>query len=368
MINHLSPRERVLLAVSHQETDRVPVDFLATAEAMERLQRFTGIKEEEALLKYLGIDLRHPRQIYKGPTIQRHDDGSWSDPWGVRRRSVPHEGGSYEEIVEHPLADLDDPSTLSRYPWPSPKWWDAEALRDEIQSLDQDVPFAIALEEFGDPGGIFEIAWYLRGMEQFLIDMIERPVLVFEIMSYVTDFYVGMLEQVMATAGDRVDFIWTSDDIAHQHGPLFSTETWSDLIAPHHERLNRRVHELGSRVLYHSCGAVRPFIPDLMKIGVDVLDVLQFSADGMDPVELKDSFGQQLSFHGGMDVQGLLPFGTVEEVRRTARERIDVLGEQGGYILSPTHNIQIDTPPENILAMYEEAGSLKTGGTVIGNR
>ena len=110
--------------------------------------------------------------------------------------------------------------------------------------------------------------------------------------------------------------------------------------------------------MYHSCGAVRSFIPGLIEIGVDVLDVLQFSADGMDPREIKESFGTRLSFHGGMDVQNLLPFGTREEVRRTTRERIGTLARHGGYILSPTHNIQVDTPPENIIAMYEEAGSL----------
>jgi uroporphyrinogen decarboxylase len=111
--------------------------------------------------------------------------------------------------------------------------------------------------------------------------------------------------------------------------------------------------------MYHSCGSVRPFIPDLLAIGIDVLDVLQFSADGMDPEEIKSSFGEKLCFHGGVDVQGLLPFGMEEEVRTAVRQLIEVLGRNGGYILSPTHNIQVDTPPENIVAIYEEAGSVR---------
>jgi uroporphyrinogen decarboxylase len=358
MKDELTPRERVLLAVSHQEPDRVPVDFLATAEAMGRLQQYLGIDEEEGVLSHLGIDVRHPRQPYRGPSIRRLEDGSWMDPWGVRRQSVPHEGGFYEEIVEHPLADLTDPADLSSYPWPQPEWWDANGLREQIEQLDSKESYAIALEEFGDPGGIFEVSWYMRGMEQFLIDMIETPDIPYEIMSKVTDFYLGMLEQVMAASGDRVDLIWTSDDIAHQHGPLISKTIWKELIAPHHERFNQRVHELGTRVMYHSCGAVRTFIPDLIENGVDVLDVLQFSADNMDPIEIKQSFGDRLSFHGGMDVQSLLPFATVDEIRRTAKDLMEALGKNGGYILSPTHNIQVDTPPENIVAMYEEAGSL----------
>lgn len=353
--NHsLSPRERVLLALDHRDADRVPVDFMATGETWERLGAHLAIGDREQILERLGIDVRHPRQPYVGPAFE-----PGTDAWGVRRRSLPYGGGAYDEICFHPLAGLEDASELDRYPWPDPRWWDADGLRAEIERLDAQGSYAIALEEFGDPGGIFEIAWYLRGMEQFLVDLATRPEIAWEIMRRVADFYMGMLERVMRAAGSRIDLIWTSDDIAHQHGRMMSLKCWRELVAPHHERLNRRVHELGARVMYHSCGAVRAFIPGLIEIGVDVLDVLQFSAAGMDPRDIKDNFGDRLSFHGGMDVQSTLPFGSEESVRRTARERIDILGKRGGYILAPTHNIQADTPPGNIVAMYEEAGSCR---------
>jgi uroporphyrinogen decarboxylase len=348
------------LALRHQETDRVPVDFLATLEAWARLQKHLGIEDTEGILRHLGVDLRHPRQPYVGPPLTTCPDGSSVDAWGVRRRWVRHGGGAYAEIVENPLSRVNDASQLADYDWPEPAWWDAHDLCEQIRRLDTAQPYAIALEEFGDPGGIFEIASYMRGMEQFLIDIATQPDLAFEIMRRVADFYVGLLEQVMATVpAGSIDLIWTSDDIAHQHGRLISERHWRDLIAPHHERLNRRIHELGARVMYHSCGAVRPFIPGLIEIGVDVLDVLQFSADGMDPLDIKMNFGNRLCFHGGIDVQSTLPFSTEAEVRRTTRERIEVLGKGGGYILSPTHNVQVDTPPQNILAMYVEAGSVK---------
>ena len=357
----MSPRERVLLALEHRETDRVPTDFLATPETWARLKAHLGMEDREQVLRHLGVDVRHPRQPYVGPPIVRHPDGSWKDPWGVRRRSIPNPRGAYDEIVEHPLACLEDTSQLDAYPWPRAEWWDAASLEAEIRRLDEVQPYAIALEEFGDPGGIFEIAWYLRGMERFLTDMVERPDLAWEIMRRVTDFYLDLLERVLAACGDRIDLIWTSDDIAHQRGRLMSERLWRQLVAPHHERFNHRVHDLGSRVMYHSCGAVRPFIPGLIDIGVDVLDVLQFSASGMDPLEIKESFGDRLAFHGGIDVQSTLPRSAAVEVRRITRERIDVLGRGGGYVLSPTHNIQPDTPPENILAVYREAGSLGAG-------
>ncbi|MCW5981809.1 MAG: hypothetical protein KIT09_27235 [Bryobacteraceae bacterium] len=353
----LTPRERVLLALDHRETDRTPVDLLATPETFARLRTHLGAADNEEALERLGIDLRHPRQPYAGPPLQRHADGSWTDAWGVRRIAAPHAGGAYDEIVAHPLAHVHDAAELEDYPWPRAEWWDAAGLAAEIRALDERGAYAIALEEFGDPGGIFEIAWYLRGMEQFLVDLIENPDLPCEIMRRVTDFYVAMAERVMAAAGDRIDLIWTSDDIAHQRGRLISERVWRDTIAPHHRRLNRRVHDLGGRVMYHSCGAVRPFIPGLIEIGIDVLDVLQFSADGMDPREIKRSFGDVISFHGGMDVQTTLPHENEEGVRRAARDCIDALGKGGGYILSPTHNIQVDTPPANVVAMYAEAGS-----------
>jgi len=275
----------------------------------------------------------------------------------VRRRRIAHQGGQYDEIIEHPLAHLKEIRKLEKFPWPQASWWDAAALRDRIREMDRENSYAIALEEFGDPGGIFEIAWYLRGMEALLVDMIERPDLAFFLFEKITRCLLGKLENVMQALGPRADLIWTSDDVAHQHGPLISQKLWRQLLAPHHEKFNRRVHELGSRVMFHSCGAVRQFIPDLIEIGVDVLDVLQFSADGMDPAEIKQNFGSRLCFHGGVDVQTVLPFGTPESVRENVRGLIGTLGRGGGFILSPTHNVQVDTPTRNILAVYEETGS-----------
>jgi len=358
-MNELAPRERVLLALSHRDTDRAPVDLIATREAWGRLQHYMNIRDTDEVLRTLGVDLRHPRQSYVGPPLRRYPDGSWDDAWGVGRQAISHPGGgAYQEIVRHPLARIEDAAELKEYPWPKPEWWDPDSLAEQIRTLDAERPYAIALPEFGDPGGIFEISWYMRGMEQFLMDLLSRPDIAHEIMRQVTDFYVGMLERVMMAAGERIDLVWTSDDIAHQHGPLISARVWRELVAPQHARLNRRVHDLGARVMYHSCGAVRSFIPGLIETGVDVLDVLQFSADGMDPEEIKTAFGSCLCFHGGVDVQSTLPFGSVEEVRRVTRERIEVLAKSGGYILAPTHNVQWDTPPENVVAMYAEAGSL----------
>jgi uroporphyrinogen decarboxylase len=354
----ISPRERVKLALGHQATDRVPVDFLATPESWANLKAHLGLPNEESIMKYFGVDVRHPRLRHVGPPLPTYPDGSYKDAWGITWTRTPHKGGVYYEPTGHPLANITDASELKDYPWPDPDWWDVDSLVGPIQAWDQETEYAIFLDDFGDPGGFYEIANHLRGMEQLFLDMALNPDIPFEIMRHVSDVFIVLAERVLSTLGDRVDLIWTSDDIGHQHGMLMSLAMWRELIFPHHERFNHRVHELGGRIMYHSCGSVADAVPGLIEMGIDVLDVLQFSAANMVPEALKSTYRDQLCFHGGADVQQLLPHATEAEIKRTIRHIINVMGEGGGFILSPSHAVQVDTPPANIVAMYQEAGSL----------
>jgi uroporphyrinogen decarboxylase len=354
----ITPRERVRLALQRQETDRVPVDFLATPESWDNLKGYLGLPNEESVMAYLGVDVRHPRLRYVGPPLPTYADGSYQDAWGITWSPAAYEGGVYYEPTHHPLASIKEASQLDDYPWPDPDWWDVSSLAGPIEAWDQNTEYAIFLDDFGDPGGFYEIANYMRGMEQLFLDMALIPDIPFEIMRHISDVFITLAERVLTTLGDRIDLIWTSDDIAHQHGMLMSLPMWRELIFPHHERFNRRVHELDGRIMYHSCGAVMDAVPGLIEMGIDVLDVLQFSADNMPPENLKSAYGDQLCFHGGADVQQLLPQATARQVRTTIRHIIQVMGKGGGFILSPSHAVQVDTPPANIVAMYQEAGSL----------
>jgi uroporphyrinogen decarboxylase len=354
----ITPRERVQLALMHQETDRVPVDFLATPETWSVLKDYLGLPNEESIMKYFGVDVRHPRLRYVGPPLPTFADGSYKDAWGITWSPTSYGEGIYYEPIDNPLGEIKDASQLDDYPWPDPDWWDVDALVGAIEAWDQETEYAIFLDDFGDPGGFYEIANYLRGMEHMFLDMALNPDIPFKIMHRVSEVYILLVERVLAALGDRVELIWTSDDIAHQHGMLMSLPMWRELIFPHHERFNRRVHELGGRIMYHSCGSIVDAVPGLIEMGIDVLDVLQFSADNMVPEDLKSTYGDRLCFHGGADVQQLLPRATEAQVRAEIRHIIDVMGKGGGFILSPSHAVQVDTPPENILAVYQEAGSL----------
>jgi uroporphyrinogen decarboxylase len=171
----------------------------------------------------------------------------------------------------------------------------------------------------------------------------------------VTDFWTEHFSRMLETTDGRVDLAFTADDIAGQRGLLISPGMWRKYMLPYHLRLNETIHQFEVKVIYHSDGAVQKAVPGLIEMGIDVLQALQFSAEGMDPAYLKDHFGDQLCFEGGVSVQTTLPFGTAEDVREETEMLIGTLGKGGGYILGPSHAIQAGTPPENIWAMFDTA-------------
>jgi uroporphyrinogen decarboxylase len=204
-------------------------------------------------------------------------------------------------------------------------------------------------------GNIFETSWYMRGLEQMLVDVMVNEEIVHGIMGRVTDFYVEYFARVLEAAPGEVDLVFTADDIGDQRGLLLPLNRWERMIQPYHRRLNGVIHGHGAKVIYHTDGSVMDAVEGLIDMGIDVLQALQFSADRMDPVKLKTDHGQRLCFEGGVSVQTTLPFGTADDVRREVQERISVLGKDGGYILGPSHWIQAGTPPENIIAMFDTA-------------
>jgi len=202
-------------------------------------------------------------------------------------------------------------------------------------------------------GNVFESSWYMRGFERFFVDLLTNPELAHKIMRRVTDYYVDHFRRMLEAADGEVDLAFTADDVGGQHGLLMSLEMWEAFIKPYHQELNRAIHEFGVRVIYHSDGAVMEAVDGLIDMGIDVLQALQFSADGMDPGRLKATWGDRLCFEGGVSVQTTLPFGTADDVREETEDLIRTLGEGGGYILGPSHAIQAGTPPENIVAMVD---------------
>jgi len=347
----LSHRERVRLALQHKEADRVPIAMVCSGinqpaygqfEALLRAQRSLSVAEYLAPI----IDIKPVGPEYIGPALEPGED-----MWGVRRASVSFGAGAYDEIVHHPLRAVQDIAQIRRHRWPSTEWFDYSVLPDRIRAVQSSGEYCLMAAN----GNIFETSWYMRGFEQIFMDLALNPELVHAIFEPVTEFYIAHFTKILSAAQGQVDLVFTADDIAGQNGLLMSLGMWGEHIKPYHARLNKVIHEHGARVIYHSDGGVMAAVPGLIEMGIDVLQALQFDAKGMDPVELKQKYGDRLCFEGGVSVQSTLPFGAPEDVRREVRERVRVLGRNGGYILGPSHAIQAGTPPENILALFDTA-------------
>ncbi|MBN1265207.1 MAG: hypothetical protein JXA25_06925 [Anaerolineales bacterium] len=383
-----TPRERVNRALAHQNPDRMPVDFLATPEVWEALIAQLGSELDdvepsdyydarwEALLRYLEVDCRVlsydqfvsvPEKVLEKGKIewwkslsrstpnrmwrQIIGDRTWRSVWGHEMQVSEHSLGAYEEIADPPLQHASSLEDLKQHPWPEPSWWDFSPLPDILAQLDRYTEFHIRFRI----GSVFELAWQLRGMEQFLQDMILQPEIPAYIMDRLTEVHVENTRRVLKLAGDRLDMLYVYDDVAAQNNLLMSKKMWAEQIRPRHEKIFEVAGEYDKPMMYHTDGAAAALIPELIRMGVTVLNPIQADAPGMEPQELKDEFGDRLSFHGGIDIIKTLPKGSSEDVRAEVLARKRVLGQQGGYILASSHHIQAGTPIENILAMYDLA-------------
>ncbi len=346
----VSPFERVDKAINRQKPDRVPFDFWAVDETIDKLQSTLSLNSMEDVLQLLGIDCRIVSPEYTGPPTESLADGSYYGRFGTHRKKVSNEFSTYEEYASFPLEEAETPKEIETYTrWPKKEYWDWKTLPTIIKAVNKQVRYHIRY----DIGGIFETAWGLYGLDKFLMNMVLKPEIPLAIMDCVTSILISNFKQVMAHAEGLVDMVYTYDDVAIQKGLLISEKMWRNHILPFHQKLNKEIKKYNVKILYHSCGAVYdlidPFIDDMQ---IDILNPLQPRAAKMDMKKIKNNFGDRLSFHGGIDIQHTMPHGTPEEVQEEVIDRCRILGQGGGFICTTAHYIQADTPIENILAMY----------------
>jgi uroporphyrinogen decarboxylase len=382
----MTPRERVNTALAHSQPDRTPVDFLAVPEIWHELQKAFRCPTQrlddtlyfdpawEEVLRVLQVDCRvlSYDQFCAPPQTAFAEEGR-TEWWDVQSRSTPsrmwrwklsdgrsydifgrcfrtqsNASGSYEENVPV-LAGAESLKDVQAHSWPKPDWWDFSPVPAVIRGMNGDSRYHVRFRA----GSIFEIAWQLRGMDTFLMDMAIQPDIPRYMMERLTEIACENLHRVLDIAGDDIDMVYFYDDVASGTSLLVSAQMWDDLIKPCHERLVGAVKKHGKKVMYHSDGALRPLIDRLIDMGVDVLNPLQPGARDMDPPGLKRDFGDRLCFHGGIDIVDLLPKGTKEAVQNETRHLMSVMGRGGGYIMASSHHIQADTPLGNVLAMYD---------------
>lgn len=375
----LTPRERVRLALRRKEPDRVPLDLGTTgntgitAGAYRRLLSYLGIEAEvtvwdrmqqlalpdERVLLRLGIDTRGlwPSGPENRPDRNLQDESyvdAYEDEWGVIR-SRPA-GGYYYDLVKSPLAGDITKGDVQSYRWPDPS--DAgrtRGLREKARRIHEETDYALVVHA---ANGFVTRSQYLRGFEDWFMDLIAEPDRLEPILDGCFEFQLAATAAVLGEVGQYADVIMLGDDLGVQGGPMVSPRIYRKLIKPRQARLFDMLHSRTSaKLLYHTCGSVAEILDDLIEIGVDVLNPVQVTAKDMDSASLKQRFGDRVSFWGGIDTQHVLPLGTPDEVRAEARKRIADLGPGGGYVVDAVHNIQSDVPAENIVALYEEAAA-----------
>lgn len=350
----MTHKERLLTAINHEEPDRVPLCAWYTPEAEKMLLRHLGVNSDQtetykAAGGPLPILMDHDFLIsWVGPCTSYYADPNqeYIDEWGIRWRWVKNAaGGSYTEMVHHPLADLVDPAEYTL-----PDFSRADRY-DGVQKL-----IAEYGSEYGIMGGaactLFELAWYLRGMQRLLMDLVSEK-----------DFANAFLDDLMRwidVAGSRmvelgVDIIWIGDDFGTQDRMLISPQLFREFFKPRYAELFAKWKTINPQVkiAFHSDGYIQPILPDLVEIGLDILNPVQ--PKSMDPAQLKKDFGKHLTFWGTVDIQEVLPFGTAEDVANEVKLRLRTVGNGGGFIIAPAHNIQPEVPLENVLAFYHTA-------------
>jgi uroporphyrinogen decarboxylase len=351
----MTSRERVLAVLDRRPADRVPVDVWLTPEVLDSLLRRTGETGELELYRKLGVD--KIVWIFPGYGTERFDpnDSAGRDPWGVPTHKVRSGLATYQEYGEGLIAAYDDPSQLAGYPlWPDPAGFSYAASRELAERARQ---FGFAT--IGPWVSHFEIYCHMRGMENALVDVAADPGFLEATLDRIDAIQTRMLERFLAELGGLIDIVFVSDDMGTQESQLISLAAWQRHFAPRLARWVQLVHRHGKKVLFHTDGAAREFIPGLIECGVDILNPIQHVCPGMDRAALKRDFGRSLVFHGGVENQRVLPFGTVADVRREVTTCLETLGAGGGYIPCSCHNIQAGTPPENVLAMIETVQAWK---------
>ena len=339
----MTPRERWLAVLNRDKPDRMPMDYWATGEATEKLMKHLRCSTHQEMMERLHIDsivTVGPR--YVGPPVPQGQD-----VFGCRFRPVDYGTGVYSECIHHPLAQYGSVEEIeANYTWPSLDWYDYSHIPGQIEGK-QHLPIR--------GGGSEPFLTYksLRGQEQAFMDLVLNRDMVHYCLDRLFELCYEQTRRIYEQIPGKVMVTYVGEDLGSQESLMYSPAQIREFLLPRMKRMMDFAHGAGAHVFHHSDGAVRAIVPDMIEAGIDVLNPVQWRCKGMDREGLKRDFGDVLVFHGGVDNQYTLPFGTVDEVRREVIDNIRILGAGGGYIMAPCHNIQAVGPPENVVAMYE---------------
>jgi uroporphyrinogen decarboxylase len=341
--NAMTPLERWLAVFRREKPDRVPMDYWSTPEFDAKLQAALGSATRREALQKLSVDFVVTlKPEYRGPALP-----PGTDVYGCRFADTDYGTGSYAECVSNPLAGFASAEEIEReYRWPDPDWWDYETIAAQLEGS-EDYPIR------GGGSEPFLVYKFLRGQEQALIDLVENPELVHYALGRLFDLEYENTRRILERVPGKVHIVYVAEDLGGQTDLMISVRHIKEFLLPGMKRMIDLAHQAGAYVFHHDDGNCRRILPDLVDLGIDLLNPIQWRCPGMEREPLKRDFGDRIILHGGVDNQFTLPFGTVDDVRREVADNLAALGRGGGYILAPCHNIQPLTPVANVIAMYE---------------
>lgn len=335
----MNSRERVLTVLDHREADRVPVQASFVPQLMKKLEQKYGVENNE-LYTRLGNDII---SITFGMStgFYKEESAYYFDAFGIGYKNT----GVYTEVVSNPLNDIE--KAWNYMPPPVDKDLVITRTTGIIEKYGRSHAIVGKINQT-----VFEASWMLRGLERFLCDLIENQDLADHLMRLMMEYHLE-IGRLLVESG--VDIVYTGDDLGGQRGMLISPELFRKLIKPKYAHLWGELKSINHnvKIAHHSCGNITQIVPDYIEIGLDILNPIQPKV--LDYVDLKRKYGRNLSFWGGMDIQETLPFGKKEDIFREVKDKIVSLGHGGGFIISPAHNVQIDTPIVNVEYFYEAA-------------
>jgi len=353
MGKYMTSKQRVLIAVSRQEPDRVPINYQAEKAIDSRLKEHFGLKsdDDEGLLEALEVDFRSVNASYRGPIL--HDDipgrGVKVDMWGIHSRWIEHETGGYWDYCDFPLKDATE-DDIAAWPMPSPDDFDYSGIREMCIRFEK-----YAINGSAGYGDIINGNGMLRGMEQTLIDLITDDPAGLLLADRRMEIQLEITRRIIEASRGGVDFIWLGEDLGTQIGPLISMEIFRKHIRPRYQKFCDLAKAHGLVVMMHTCGSSSWAYNDFIEMGIQVVDTLQPEAKDMSPEYLKNKYGGGLAFHGCISTAGPVAYGTVDEVVQYCRKTLEIMMPGGGYCFAPTHMLQDNSPTENVVAMYETA-------------
>jgi uroporphyrinogen decarboxylase len=350
--------ERVAVALEHRQPDRVPIDYWATSEVSAMLRARYGFSSQEELLRHFDVDFRYIEgPQYAGPELCIRPDGAKEDHFGVPRRPVNYgeagKCGTYSEVTEYPLEKMDTLDEIEAYAkWPQASHFDYEPVREQARQARETGKVVVFMGDRLNRCAQLKPAMYVRGPERIFTDLYMNPEIARHIFSRITDFYCDYMRATLEAAEGNIDIVFTGDDFGTQENMFMPTRAWRDLLKEGFKRFIDLGHEFDCKVAHHTCGSINSLIPEFVDCGLDILNPLQPDVAGMDYEEIKATFGSDIAFHGAISIQTTMPYGSPDDVRNEVKDRVEKLGKDGGLILSTAHNIQTDTPVENIEALF----------------